>query len=265
MAGDYYSILGISRTATREEIQAAYRKMTELYNPETAKENAFVANICRKMEEAREVLIDTEKRQAYDASLGGGAPETVSAAQAPPPQPAGPAKTQETAAAAAKSPASEQELRAFFSDYVRAENTGERTPMSYLYSHIPFVVLGSVLLIDILAWVFGLRVSGRTFGFLFRSSNLTFIGWGVYALLRKYTPNAIFALLYSLFYSIIYAVFLVRIHLDPLLYPGLDITKILFEKTAVYFCVFYLVFFCSTQLAEEGGFDSIRERTFGKA
>jgi hypothetical protein len=270
MAGDYYTILGVSRTATREEVQAAYRKMSELYNPETGKENPFVANICHKMEEARGTLIDTAKREAYDVLLrereSGGSP----VAPRPPEKSARHAEPSMPAAGVGGKPAggpasaSDQELRAFFSESLRAEKAEKNTLGDYLHSRIAIVVVGSVLLIDALAWIFGLRLSGGTFGFLFRSSNLAIIGWAIYAALRHYTANAIFALLFSLLYSIVYAVFIVRIHLNPMLYPGVDVARVIFEKTAVYFFIFYLTFFCSTQIVEEGGFGSIRERTFAK-
>ena len=62
---DYYSIMGVARTASQDEIKRAYRKLAKKYHPDVSKEaNAEVK--FKEMQEAYEVLKDPEKRAAYD-------------------------------------------------------------------------------------------------------------------------------------------------------------------------------------------------------
>lgn len=71
---DYYEILGISKTASADEIKKAFRKLAVKYHPdkEGGDETKF-----KEANEAYEVLKDSAKRQRYDqfghAGVGGGA------------------------------------------------------------------------------------------------------------------------------------------------------------------------------------------------
>lgn len=63
---DYYKILGVPRTATQKEIQAAYRKLARKMHPDVNKAADAEAKF-KAVNEAYEVLKDPKKRQQYDA------------------------------------------------------------------------------------------------------------------------------------------------------------------------------------------------------
>lgn len=62
---DYYDVLGVSRTATAEDIKRAYRQAALKYHPDRNKEPGAEEKF-KEAAEAYEVLSDTEKRQRYD-------------------------------------------------------------------------------------------------------------------------------------------------------------------------------------------------------
>ena len=82
---DYYEVLGVSKTATDEEIKKAYRKLALKYHPDYNPGDKTAEEKFKEINEAHEVLSDPEKRKRYDqfgfagvdpnyaASQGGGA------------------------------------------------------------------------------------------------------------------------------------------------------------------------------------------------
>ena len=78
MATDHYATLGVSRTASPEEIQKAYRKLARKYHPDMNPDDATAKKKFQEVQSAFEVLSDAEKRKRYDQfgsdfeSMGGG-------------------------------------------------------------------------------------------------------------------------------------------------------------------------------------------------
>ncbi|PIA52102.1 hypothetical protein AQUCO_01000174v1 [Aquilegia coerulea] len=62
---DYYSVLGVSKNASKSEIKSAYRKLARSYHPDVNKE-AGAEQKFKDISNAYEVLSDDEKRSIYD-------------------------------------------------------------------------------------------------------------------------------------------------------------------------------------------------------
>jgi molecular chaperone DnaJ len=77
---DYYEILGVPRTASNDDLKAAFRRLARQYHPDVNKDQDAEERF-KEINEAYAVLSDAEKRQAYDrfghagVNAAGGVPD----------------------------------------------------------------------------------------------------------------------------------------------------------------------------------------------
>lgn len=77
---DYYEVLGVDRNASDQEVKKAYRKLAMKYHPDRNPDDADADSKFKEATEAYDVLMDKDKRAAYDQfghagvdqSMGGG-------------------------------------------------------------------------------------------------------------------------------------------------------------------------------------------------
>ena len=63
---DYYESLGVSRSASAEELKAAYRQLAKQWHPDRNQDNPEAEDRFKEISEAYSILIDSEKRRRYD-------------------------------------------------------------------------------------------------------------------------------------------------------------------------------------------------------
>ena len=78
---DYYEVLGVSKSASSQEIKTAYRKLAMKYHPDRNPDNKSAEDKFKEAAQAYEILSSSEKRKQYDqfghagvdGAAGGGA------------------------------------------------------------------------------------------------------------------------------------------------------------------------------------------------
>src|SRR3954463_7353751 len=97
---DFYAVLGVSASASQDEIKKQYRKLAARYHPDKNPNDAKAADRFKEISEAYQVLGDADRRKQYDqmrqlgafggfgggAGFGGGGPRRPG----PGPQPGAP-------------------------------------------------------------------------------------------------------------------------------------------------------------------------------
>jgi curved DNA-binding protein len=63
---DYYNVLGLTRTATADDIKKAYRKLAKQYHPDANPNDETAKKRFQQINEANEVLSDSSNRKKYD-------------------------------------------------------------------------------------------------------------------------------------------------------------------------------------------------------
>jgi len=66
MPRDYYSVLGVPRTASEREIRSSYRRLARKYHPDLNRGDILAAEKFKEANQAHEILSDPEQRRLYD-------------------------------------------------------------------------------------------------------------------------------------------------------------------------------------------------------
>lgn len=158
MTPTWYDILGVEPDATPEQIKAAWRDSTDKFEPGTG------GSRFRMFNEAADILLDPEKRRAYDAEIAGTPAAPAAAEQDPEPTPV-PSPAPSPASAPTDTPAPPSVAEA-----ETPEKTGSRFPLlrlagvrAALTSTLGLAILGVLATASVvLAVVLGVNLNDRS-------------------------------------------------------------------------------------------------------
>jgi molecular chaperone DnaJ len=66
MSQDYYELLGVSRTASADDLKKAFRKLAMQHHPDRNRDDKDAEKRFKNINHAYDILKDPEKRAAYD-------------------------------------------------------------------------------------------------------------------------------------------------------------------------------------------------------
>jgi len=98
MAADPYSVLGVAKTASDDDIRKAFRKLAKKYHPDLNPGDKTAEAKFKEISQANEILSDPEKRRRFDAG------EIDATGQEAAPSTSAPARTNPSSTWAASSP-----------------------------------------------------------------------------------------------------------------------------------------------------------------
>lgn len=139
---DHYQILGVNRSASAEQIKAAYKKMAKRYHPDTNNNDPHAEEVFKRINAAYQVLSDEAKKHYYDHT-----PQTATATE--------PATTSHSSSA----PHTQQQAYRPNGTTYQAADTYYQPSSKYKYAHIPLRVRRALhvasVIIGIAVLIFG--------------------------------------------------------------------------------------------------------------
>jgi hypothetical protein len=152
---DYYAVLGVPSTASLDEIRLAYRRQARAYHPDLSLDPDAEERF-KEVNEAYDVLANSEKRKAYDYFTGG-VPQDDQVSRVPPHEPSAPQVTRHV------DPVAPSPVGAV----PPPQRAGGRTRLNPPTWAILLIVIGGCIIISVIFWAtrsFPLFVPGPTGG-----------------------------------------------------------------------------------------------------
>jgi DnaJ-class molecular chaperone len=143
---DYYTILGITKTASDSEIKAAFRKLAKIYHPDKNPNNPNASSVFQQILKAYNTLINPHARRRYDDSYFG--TRTQSNTYRQPHQGQGKTQKQWTF--------TEEDLkrREYYKNYYKhAKKTTTKTAPKPTYSDYKYILFATPLAVGLLMLV----------------------------------------------------------------------------------------------------------------
>lgn len=140
---DYYTILGVTKTASDSEIKGAFRKLAKIYHPDKNPNNPNASSVFQQILKAYNTLINPHARRRYDDSHFGTGVHTTAQYQPN-------SKTQK------KWTFTDEDLkrREYYKNYYKhAEKTSTKTQPKPTYSDYKYILFATPLAVGLLMLV----------------------------------------------------------------------------------------------------------------